>query len=84
MPIGHITNGVQTPSWDSAVADELWTEACGQDRWLGGSLYAESDNKEDPLRQQMSHTRKSGWSYCIQKISVGISARRSLYRETVA
>ena len=23
------------PTWDSAAADELWTEACGKDRWLG-------------------------------------------------
>lgn len=23
------------PTWDSAPADELWTEACGKDRWLG-------------------------------------------------
>ena len=23
------------PSWDSSAADELWTEACGKDRWLG-------------------------------------------------
>lgn len=35
VPIGHITNGVHTPTWDSAAADQLWTEACGQDRWLG-------------------------------------------------
>src|SRR6478672_10329016 len=23
------------PTWDSAPADDLWTEACGKDRWLG-------------------------------------------------
>ncbi len=23
------------PTWDSAAADDLWTEACGKDRWLG-------------------------------------------------
>ena len=23
------------PTWDSAAADELWTETCGKDRWLG-------------------------------------------------
>jgi starch phosphorylase len=34
-PISHITNGVHMPSWDSAAADDLWTEACGKDRWLG-------------------------------------------------
>jgi starch phosphorylase len=35
VPIGHVTNGVHMPSWDSVHADDLWTEACGQDRWLG-------------------------------------------------
>ena len=35
IPVGHVTNGVHMPSWDSAAADALWTEACGKDRWLG-------------------------------------------------
>ncbi len=35
VPIGHVTNGVHVPSWDSAASDALWTEACGKDRWLG-------------------------------------------------
>jgi len=35
IPIGHVTNGVHMSTWDSAPADDLWTEACGKDRWLG-------------------------------------------------
>ncbi|MGN6627234.1 MAG: alpha-glucan family phosphorylase [Tepidisphaeraceae bacterium] len=35
VPIGHVTNGVHMPSWDSAPADSLWTQACGKSRWLG-------------------------------------------------
>ncbi len=35
VPIGHVTNGVHMPSWDSAEADELWTQSCGKERWLG-------------------------------------------------
>ncbi|MHB1259740.1 alpha-glucan family phosphorylase, partial [Thiobacillus sp.] len=35
VPVGHVTNGVHMPTWDSAAADALWTEACGKDRWLG-------------------------------------------------
>ena len=35
VPVGHVTNGVHMPSWDSKAADNLWTEACGKDRWLG-------------------------------------------------
>ena len=35
VPVGHVTNGVHTPTWDSAAADTLWTAVCGQARWLG-------------------------------------------------
>jgi starch phosphorylase len=35
IPVGYVTNGVHMPTWDSAEADELWTEVCGKDRWLG-------------------------------------------------
>ncbi len=34
IPVGYVTNGVHTPTWDSALADDLWTGACGKDRWL--------------------------------------------------
>ncbi|MFC1467051.1 MAG: alpha-glucan family phosphorylase [Candidatus Brachytrichaceae bacterium NZ_4S206] len=33
VPVGHVTNGIHTPSWDSAAADALWTAACGKERW---------------------------------------------------
>jgi glycogen phosphorylase len=35
VPVGHVTNGVHVPSWDSPGADELWTAACGKERWRG-------------------------------------------------
>jgi starch phosphorylase len=43
VPIGHVTNGVHVPTWDSAHADELWTESCGKDRWLGTTETLEQD-----------------------------------------
>jgi glycogen phosphorylase len=43
IPVGHVTNGVHMPSWDSAAADDLWTEACGKDRWLGATEPLEQD-----------------------------------------
>jgi starch phosphorylase len=43
VPIGHVTNGVHMPTWDSAPADDLWTEACGKDRWLGNAETLEQD-----------------------------------------
>lgn len=43
VPVGHVTNGVHMPSWDSAAADELWTHMCGNDRWLGTNETLECD-----------------------------------------
>jgi starch phosphorylase len=43
VPVGHVTNGVHTPSWDSTAADHLWTVACGKDRWLGTTETLEQD-----------------------------------------
>ena len=35
VPVGHVTNGVHMSTWDSEEADELWTGACGKERWMG-------------------------------------------------
>ena len=43
VPIGHVTNGVHMPTWDSAAADDLWTTTCGKDRWLGTTETLEQD-----------------------------------------
>jgi len=48
VPVGHVTNGVHMPSWDSAPADALWTRACGKDRWLGTSDTLEHDMRRLP------------------------------------
>jgi glycogen phosphorylase len=34
VPVGHVTNGVHVPTWQSAPADALWTEGCGKEPWL--------------------------------------------------
>jgi starch phosphorylase len=43
VPVGHVTNGVHMPTWDSAPADELWTQSCGKERWLGATDTLEQD-----------------------------------------
>ncbi|MEW6439955.1 MAG: alpha-glucan family phosphorylase [bacterium] len=48
VPVGHVTNGVHMPTWDSAEADELWTRSCGQDRWVGTAATLEEDIREVP------------------------------------
>ena len=44
VPIGSITNGVHMPSWESSLADQLWTQVSGAKRWLGDT---------DTLAQEM-------------------------------
>jgi starch phosphorylase len=48
VPVTHVTNGVHVPSWDSAAADQLWSEACGKGRWRGTMDTIESDLKQLP------------------------------------
>jgi glycogen phosphorylase len=36
VPVGHVTNGVHMPTWDSEACDAVWTETCGKDRWRDG------------------------------------------------
>jgi starch phosphorylase len=43
VPVGHVTNGVHMRGWDSAAADDLWTDVCGKDRWLGPAENIERD-----------------------------------------
>ena len=54
VPVGHVTNGVHMSSWDSAEADELWTESCGKERWRGTTEHAGAGYS------QKSRTRSSG------------------------
>jgi glycogen phosphorylase len=48
VPIGHVTNGVHMPSWDSADSDELWTEVSGKERWRGDVETLEHEIRQAP------------------------------------
>jgi starch phosphorylase len=55
VPVRSVTNGVHTPTWDSAASDRLWTGACGKDRWR-------VPNESDPdLIRRLSDAQL--WSY---------------------
>ena len=43
VPVTHVTNGVHTPTWDSAEADHIWELACGKKRWHGTLANMEKD-----------------------------------------
>jgi glycogen phosphorylase len=72
VPIGHVTNGVHMPTWDSAAADELWTKACGKDRWLGKSETLEQDIRrvsDDTLWKFRLATSKSLVEYARERLA---------------
>ena len=48
VPVAHVTNGVHMPTWDSAAADDLWTEACRKGRWLGTPTTMEAELRKIP------------------------------------
>jgi starch phosphorylase len=72
VPIGHVTNGVHMPTWDSAAADDLWTKACGKDRWLGTQENLEQDIRrvsDDSLWQFRIASSKSLVEYARQRLA---------------
>jgi starch phosphorylase len=77
IPIGHVTNGIHTPSWDSAEADDLWTAACGKDRWLGTVESLEQDIRrvsDAKLWQFRTAASKSLVEYARERLSRQLAA----------
>ena len=77
VPIGHVTNGVHTPTWDSAAADDLWTETCGKDRWLGTTETLEQDIRrvsDARLWQFRSAASKTLVEYARERLSRDLAA----------
>jgi starch phosphorylase len=72
VPVGHVTNGVHMPTWDSAAADELWTNACGKERWLGKSDKLEQDFRrisDETLWQFRLATSQSLVEYARERLA---------------
>ena len=77
IPVGHVTNGVHMPSWDSAAADELWTTACGKDRWLGTTETLERDIRrvsDAELWQMRTNASQSLVVYARERLSQLLAA----------
>jgi starch phosphorylase len=80
IPIGHVTNGVHMPTWDSAPADELWTQACGKDRWLGTTETLEQDIRgvsDASLWQFRAAATRSLVDYARERLSRQLTASGS-------
>jgi glycogen phosphorylase len=77
IPIGHVTNGIHVPSWDSAAADDLWTSACGKDRWLGTTDTLEQDIRkvsDAALWQFRTQARTALVEYARERLSRQLAA----------
>jgi len=77
VPVGSVTNGIHTPTWDSAASDVLWTQACGKDRWLGTTDTLEKDIRgasDSALWQLRNCARQSLVEYARERLSTQLAA----------
>lgn len=71
VPVEYVTNGVHTPSWDSAEADELWTQVCGKPRWRGATEALEQDMRcvsDEQLWQLRTNARAALVDYARRRL----------------
>ena len=76
VPVGHVTNGVHMPSWDSKEADDLWMSVCGKDRWLGTTETLEQSIRrvsDTDLWQLRTAASKSFVQYVRQRVSMQLA-----------
>jgi len=65
------------PTWDSAPADDLWTESCGKDRWLGTTETLAQDIRrvsDARLWQFRTAASKSLVEYARERLSLDMAA----------
>ena len=77
VPVAYVTNGVHTPTWDSMPADDLWTEACGKERWLGATEGLEKHIRgvsDEKLWAFRCAGRKSLVDYTRERLSQQLAA----------
>jgi starch phosphorylase len=87
IPVGYVTNGVHMPSWDSAEADELWTESCGKNRWLETAETLECDMRrlsDARLWQFRNAARASLVEYARERLTLLLASSGSSSEEVEA
>jgi glycogen phosphorylase len=77
VPVGHVTNGLHTPSWDSIEADALWTTRCGAERWRGTMATIEHQLEcvaDAELWAMRTSARKSLVGYARERMVAQVAA----------
>ena len=80
VPVTHVTNGVHTPSWDSAEADSLWERTCGKDRWrenMAGVDKCFRGVSDSDLWQMRASARKSLVHYVRKRYARQLAEQRA-------
>ena len=87
VPVGHVTNGVHMPTWDSAGADALWTQSCGKGRWRGMTENLDCDVRgiaDAQLWQFRATARQSLVEYARERLSRQLAASGASAEEVEA
>ncbi|MBZ5623919.1 MAG: alpha-glucan family phosphorylase [Acidobacteriia bacterium] len=48
VPVGHVTNGIHTPTWECHSARRFWAKASSEQRWRGETESLENDIRSMP------------------------------------
>ena len=78
VPVTYVTNGVHTPTWDSAEADRLWELHCGKQYWYGTLADKEKDIRaasDSDLWQLRTNTCKDLVAYVRRLYDRQLAAR---------
>ena len=87
VPVGHVTNGVHTPSWDSREADALWTTTCGAERWRGTLATITRDvaaASDDELWAMRGCARKALVAYVRERMASQVASWHATPDEAAA
>jgi starch phosphorylase len=77
VPIGHVTNGVHMPSWDSEESEALWTGTCGTDPWMGALETVEEEMRsvsDSRLWECRASARETLVKYVRERLSRQLAA----------
>ncbi len=84
IPIGYVTNGVHAPSWDSAAADDLWTRACGKNRWVDAPEGAPADSLKSVRDADLWGLRNANRAALVADVRYRLSRQRAATGATAA
>ncbi len=78
VPVGHVTNGVHVPSWDSADAEALWTRVAGEQCWTGGAAQDVGDGvrrvPDAELWELRGRARRALVNYTRERLALQLAA----------